>query len=260
MRAIGQCVCVRRSFEELVREAEHADIAGWDFRWLDGRAYEERPSWRYFDLVVERAGAVSSLLDLEVGNGNMIAALPRLPPLTVGTEGYEPNVAVAANCLRSRGAHLVCPDTCGRRLPFRSDSFDLVTSRHPVATWWDEIFRVLQPGGRYLSQQVGPHSLRELTEYLVGPDPSGSLRDPETARAAAERAGLAVTTLRAERPKTEFYDIGAVVYFLRLVVWIVPDFSVERYRDRLRALHDQIVRDGAFTTFASRFLIECLKQ
>jgi len=50
------------------------------------------------------------------------------------------------------------------------------------------------------------------------------------------------------------------VYFLRLVVWIVPDFSVERYRDRLRALHDQIVHDGAFTTTASRFLIECVKQ
>jgi hypothetical protein len=49
------------------------------------------------------------------------------------------------------------------------------------------------------------------------------------------------------------------VYFLRLVVWIVPDFSVARYRDRLRTLHEQIVRDGAFATSASRFLIEALK-
>ena len=33
-------------------------------------------------------------------------------------------------------------------------------------------------------------------------------------------AGLVVTDLRHERPRTEFYDVGAVVYFLRLVVWI----------------------------------------
>ena len=56
-----------------------------------------------------------------------------------------------------------------------------------------------------------------------------------------------------------FDDIGAVVYFLRLVIWIVPGFTVERYRDRLRALHEQIQRDGPFVAHASRFLIEATK-
>jgi hypothetical protein len=144
-------------------------------------------------------------------------------------------------------------------LPLRDDAFELVTSRHPVATWWDEIARVLRPGGTYLSQQVGPDSLRELAEYLMGPLPAGSARDPDAAVTAAEHAGLVVTDLRVERPRTEFYDIGSVVYFLRLVVWIVPDFSVPRYRDRLRALHEHIVRDGCFATTASRFLIEASK-
>src|SRR6478672_5325411 len=32
-----------RSFEELVAEADSADIRGWGFGWLDGRAIEERP-------------------------------------------------------------------------------------------------------------------------------------------------------------------------------------------------------------------------
>jgi hypothetical protein len=53
-----------------------------------------------------------------------------------------------------------------------------------------------------------------------------------------------------------FYDVGAVVYFLRLVIWIVPNFSVERYRDRLWSLHQQIGRDGRYVAHASRFLIE----
>jgi hypothetical protein len=95
------------------------------------------------------------------------------------------------------------------------------------------------PGGSYLSQQVGPQ---------------------EAARHAAEQAGLVVTDLRVERPRTEFYDIGAVVYFMRLVVWIVLDFSVARYRKQLMRLHEQIEHDGAFRTSASRFLIEAVKQ
>ena len=49
------------------------------------------------------------------------------------------------------------------------------------------------------------------------------------------------------------------VYFLRLVVWIVPGFSVAKFRERLRALHEQIQREGAFVGFASRFLIEASK-
>lgn len=245
-----------RSFDELIDEAEHAPILGWDFTWLDGRAVEERPSWRYFDLVAERAARVDRLLELQVGAGTMISALPAVPPLTVGTEGYGPNVTAAARRLRCRRAHLVWADDQRNRLPFRDETFQLVASRHPIATPWSEIGRVLRAGGSYLSQQVGPHSLHDLTEYLMGPQPPGSRRDSQLLRRSAEQAGLIVTDLRHERPRTSFFDIGAVVYFLRLVVWIVPGFSVDAYRDRLRALHDQIQQEGVFHTTASRILIE----
>lgn len=216
---------------------------------------EERPTWRYFDLVAERAADVATLLELQVGAGTMISALPAVPPVTVGTEGYGPNVGEAARRLRARRAHLVWADA-ERRLPFRCGAFELIVSRHPTVTPWSEVARVLRPGGSYLSQQVGPHSLRDLTEFLMGPQPLGSRRDPELLRRLAEEAGLVVTTLRHERPRTSFFDIGAIVYFLRLVVWIVPGFSVDAYRDRLMALHDKIESDGGFHTTASRLLIE----
>ena len=77
--------------------------------------------------------------------------------------------------------------------------------------------------------------------------------------ARAEQAGLSVTDLRTQRLRTVFNDVGAVVYFLRLVVWIVPGFTVDRYREQLRALHAQIQRDGPFVAHASRFLIEARK-
>src|SRR5580704_9812515 len=100
-------------------------------------------------------------------------------------------------------------------LPFVGALFDLVTSRHPITTWWTEIGRVLRPGGSYLSQQVGKDSLKELSELIMGPHLQGSTRDPRVAEQQAADAGLVVTDLREERLQTVFYDIGAVVYFLR---------------------------------------------
>jgi SAM-dependent methyltransferase len=177
----------------------------------------------------------------------------------VAAEGYAPNLWVAARRLRSRGAFVVAAQFDRPALPFTGDTFDLVTSRHPVVTWWEEVERVLRPGGTYLSQQVGPNSVRELGEFMMGPLPPWSAREPELARVRAEEAGLSVVDLRAERLRTVFHDVGAVVYFLRLVVWIVPGFTVDRYRDRLRALHEQIERDGPYVAHASRFLIEATK-
>ena len=67
-----------------------------------------------------------------------------------------------------------------------------------------------------------------------------------------------MTGLRTASLHTEFRDVGAVVYFLRKVVWMVPDFTVERYRDRLAALHRRIETEGPFTATTTRFLIEAV--
>jgi SAM-dependent methyltransferase len=245
------------TFSELVAEAVSAPIDGWDFSWLQGRATEERPSWHYSEMVADRIATATSMLDLQCGGGEMLGSLSRFPPLMVATESWAPNVELAARRLISRGGHVVVADDS---LPFPDESFDLITSRHPVQTSWDEVARVLQQDGTFLSQQVGPHTLRELTEFMRGPQPPISSRDPLLAEALATAADLRVEDLRIERLRTVFYDIGAVVYFLRLVVWIVPDFDIERDRDRLLALHEQIQSEGSFVAHAARFLIEVSKS
>jgi SAM-dependent methyltransferase len=248
-----------RSFDALVDEADDAPIQGWDFSWLHGRAEEERPSWGYHRLLASRVAGASVVIDLQSGGGELLAGLPELPDVLVATEGWAPNVTVAGRRLRPLGAHVVAAHDDRPALPFRDGAADLVTARHPITTWWAEIARVLRPGGTFLSQQVGPHSVGELTEYFLGPQPAVAKRDPALARAGAEAAGLEVVDLRSERLRTVFYDIGAIVYFLRLVVWTVPGFSVEAYRDRLAELHGQIERGGPFVAYASRFLIEARK-
>jgi aminoglycoside phosphotransferase len=57
----------------------------------------------------------------------------------------------------------------------------------------------------------------------------------------------------------EFRDIGAVVYYLRKVIWMVPGFTVAAHRDRLRALHERITAEGPFTTRSARMLVEARK-
>jgi SAM-dependent methyltransferase len=249
-----------RPFDDLVSEAAAVSVDGWDFSWLDGRATEERPPWGYARMMADRLARASAALDLDTGGGEVLASAPALPRLTVATESWPPNLARATARLAPRGAAVVGVAQ-EAPLPFLADSFDLVLSRHPVRAPWDEIARVLRPGGTYLSQEVGPASVFEVVEYFRGPQPPEvrTRRSPEHARRAAEAAGLRVTALRTAALRAEFFDIGAVVYFLRKVVWMVPDFTVERYRDRLRRMDDHIRAHGPFVATTTRFLVEAEK-
>ena len=246
------------TFDELIAEGNAVPLEGWDFSWFEGRATEERPSWGYSRLLGQRMAEATSALDIQTGGGEVLAGIPKPPPRLVATESWPPNVGVARRNLAPLGATVVeVPDAPS--FPFEDASFDLVVSRHPVNTWWDEIARVLTPGGTFLSQQIGDGTVRELREAMVGPERPRPTRASDDAAKAARAAGLTVLDLRQEALRTVFHDIAAVVYFLRKVVWIVPDFTVERYREQLWRVHEQICREGAFVAHAQRFLIEARK-
>jgi SAM-dependent methyltransferase len=241
-------------FDELVAEADAVSVAGWDFSWLDGRATEERPPWGYQRLIGERMARASVALDLQTGGGEVLAGVPRLAPVTVATESWPPNVTRARQRLGPRGVTVV-HDRDEPPFPFQDNSFDLVVSRHPVRAWWSEIARVLAPGGTYLSQEIGPGNVVELKELFRGPLPGERL----ASREQAEAAGLEVVDVRQARTRIEFFDVGAIVYFLRKVIWIVPGFTVAEHRHKLRELHEKITADGPFVTHSSRVLIEARK-
>lgn len=245
-----------RSYDDLIEEASSVDVSGWDFSWLDGRATEERPEWGYSRLLAAALAEADSALDLQTGGGEVIDTAAQLPPHTTVTEGWPPNVEAARKRLQPRGVRVVALDE-DASLPFADATFDLVTARHPVASHWSETARVLRPGGRYLAQHVGPASAFELIEWFLGPlsDDIRDGRHPRHDREGATTAGLVVDEIRTARLRMEFFDIGAVVYILRKCVWWVPDFSVERYADRLRTLDAVIRQDGAFVAHSSRLLV-----
>ncbi|MGO4455557.1 class I SAM-dependent methyltransferase [Arthrobacter sp. RAF14] len=247
------------TFEELIELGGTADVSGWDFAWLDGRATEERPAWGYAGLLAERLATASASLDIQTGGGEVLAQAHTFPPVAVATESWPPNVAKATALLHPRGVAVVA-DQDEPPLPFADGAFDLVTSRHPASIHWEEIARVLRPGGVYFAQHVGPASVFELIEFFLGPQPEARRgRDPERETAGARAAGLEIADLRTARLRIEIRDVAAVVYLLRKVIWWVPGFTVEKYRDRLRDLHELIQAEGPFVAHSTRHLIEARK-
>jgi SAM-dependent methyltransferase len=251
---------VGRSFDALVNEASEAPVDGWDFSWLDGRATEERPSWGYHRLLSQRLATATAALDIQTGGGEVLAGAgpQNFPPTMVVTEAWPPNVAKATALLHPLGAAVVAAPE-DSPLPFADRAFDLVTSRHPATVHWSEIARVLAPDGTYFAQHVGSGTNVEITEFFLRPFEVGLDRHHDIEAERARSAGLEVVQCRNERLHLEFFDVGAVVFFLRKVVWTVPDFTVDRYHDRLTDLHQQIERDGAFHSTMSRTLFEVRK-
>jgi hypothetical protein len=78
-------------------------------------------------------------------------------------------------------------------------------------------------------------------------------------RADAQAAGLQIVETRMEKMRAEFFDIGAVVYFLRKPIWTVPDFTVEPYDGPLREVHEHIQAEARFVTRPTRVLVEARK-
>jgi SAM-dependent methyltransferase len=248
------------TYDELIAEGDAVPVDGWDFSWFDGRATEQRPPWGYSRLLSERLRRALAVLDIQTGGGEVTAGALRAagadgPAVLAATESWPPNVALARASLAPFGGEVaeVADDDS---LPFPSGSFDLVVSRHPAEIVWPEITRVLKPGGAYFSQQVGAGSNRELTEFMMGPQPVSQSRSPQVAVAEATEAGLEVVDLREQALRVEFFDVAAVVHFLKKVLWTVPGFTVAGYREPLARMHEHIQANGSFVCHSQRFLIE----
>ena len=53
-----------------------------------------------------------------------------------------------------------------------------------------------------------------------------------------------------------FLDVGALVYYLRAIPWVVPNFSVDTHLAQLLRLQQRLVADGELTFIDRSFLIE----
>jgi SAM-dependent methyltransferase len=243
------------SYEELEAEALAAPFSGWDFSWLSRRSSTEPLPWSYRREVARYSGSAGCMLDMGTGGGEVLSRLVRQPGAqagaqpgaeparTVAVEAWPPNVPVAAARLRPLGIPVVQnesppdnvePDGPGGRLPFRDGAFDLVINRHE-AFRAAEVSRVLAPGGAFVTQQVDFSSYEGLYRLLGLTAPAQRDSWLPLALRQVAGAGLRVVTAVGGEEIQRFDDVAAVIYYLRVISWAIPGYSLPAHRERLRA-------------------------
>lgn len=235
-------------FDSLMEEAMRRPFVGWDVSY-DGRI-KTVPPWD-FDAIVDRAARVSpDLLDLGTGGGEWLAARPNLPPRTVATEGWPPNVPVARARLAPLGIDVVAvdgaPDNIDQNvssrdgaLPFADGAFHLVVSRHE-SYLPGEIRRVLASTGFFLTQQVASGAAADFYRLLDEVVPSvQAIWNLAFAVRQARDAGLAVEEQGEGFETMVFADVGALAWYLVNLPFVYPDFSIAGARDALHRLHEE---------------------
>ena len=250
--------------EELKRiwkaEEDCAFIKGWDFSHIKGR-YEDADClpWDYKAIVRGALRDDMKLLDYDTGGGEFLLSLGHPYSNTAATEGYPPNVKLCMEKLLPLGIDIrECKDAA--RIPFEDESFDIIINRHGDF-YPPEIERLLKPGGMFITQQVGSENDRELVQMVLPdaekPFPHENLREQ---RERFTDAGFDILQADEAFGPICFYDVGAFVWFARIIEWEFPGFSVESCFDRLLKLQEKIERDGKICGTTHRYLIVARKR
>lgn len=242
-----------------LQEERIAHIRGWDFSHIDGRYREEEDlPWDYAQIIRQRLTSDSRLLDYDTGGGEFLLSLHHPHACTAATEGYPPNVALCRERLLPLGVDFrPCDDPA--HIPFNDAAFDVIINRHGDLNA-AEFYRLLAPGGLFITQQVGAYNDRELVNMVL---PDAPLPFPQQTlalqKAAFEQAGFTILQAEEAYRPIVFYDVGAFVWFARIIAWEFPDFSVEKCFDRLLKMQDKIEQNGCVRGTIHRFLLVAQK-
>ena len=237
-------------------EEEQQPFVGWDFSYLDGRMTQDSHPWSYVERATSLIQSAEAVLDLDTGGGERLLDLQsHWPPQVVATEAYPPNVFEAHRQLAPAGGAVVWAESNEiNNLPFTAESFDLILNRHG-AFKPDELARILRPGGTFLTKQVHGLWAHDLMS-LFGAAPQWPDATPERYVPMLEQAGLTMIEVADWRGKLRFTDVGAIVYYLKAVPWLVPEFSVATHQDVLFDLQSRLDSGEELNFFAGTYLIE----
>jgi len=241
-------------------EQEIAHIKGWDFSHIRGRYKEEDDlPWDFENIIKSYLNDTDYLLDMETGGGEFLLSFMANAKYTAAIEGYEPNIKICEDRLLPLGIDFKACDG-GDILPFEDNYFDIITNRHGQYNI-NEIKRTLKSGGVFLTQQVGAENDRELVELLIGdveiPFPEAYL---SIARQKFTDNGFDIVEADEVYRPIEFYDVGALVWFARVIDWEFPGFEVEKYQDNLFKAQKILDKEGVIKGKIHRYYFVAKKK
>ena len=244
------------------KEEDIAYIHGWDFSHIHGR-YEEEDDlpWNFRDVIRKYLKDEMKLMDMDTGGGEFLLTFNHPHENTAAIEGYPPNVELCKEVLLPMGIDFREAYGGCERLPFDDESFDVVTNRHGSFRI-DELRRVLKPNGLFLTQQVGAENDRDLVNLLLPhitelpfPDEYLSVREKELIT-----HGFDVLECGEVYRPIRFFDVGALVWFARIISWEFPGFSVESSLEQLYKSQQIIDAKGVIEGSIHRFYVVARKR
>lgn len=243
-----------------LKEQEVAYIHGWDFSHISGRFEEDNDlPWDYKQIILSYLKGDIKLLDIDTGGGEFLLSLHHPYHNTSATEGYPPNVLLCERTLLPLGIDFKKMSQYNS-MPFDDNSFNIVINRHGNYNV-EELYRVIKPNGLFITQQVGSHNDRKLIELLCPdlpkPFPNATLQiQSELFR----KEGFSIIRGEEAYRPIKFYDIGALVWFARIIEWEFQGFSVDNNFDRLIEAQRILDCTGSIDGTIHRYLIVAQKQ
>lgn len=240
-------------------EEKVAHIHGWDFSHIRGRYEEEMDlPWNYEKIIRQYLKNDMDILDYDTGGGEFLLSLKHPFHRTAATEGYPPNVELCKERLLPLGIDFkACNDPAN--IPFENESFDIVINRHGEFNA-EELYRVLKKGGLFITEQVGGDNERDLVEMVLPntEKPFAHLNLKEQKKVFEDVGFQILEKVEAYRP-IKFYDVGAFVWFARIIEWEFPGFSVDRCFEHLLEMQKMIEKKGKVEGTIHRYLIVAKK-
>ncbi|PHG42811.1 class I SAM-dependent methyltransferase [Bacillus toyonensis] len=242
-------------------DSANTNFSGWDFSFISetGRMKSEPLSWSYGSTAFQLIQHAKSMLDMGTGGGELLSMLQPFPPTIYATEGYAPNVPISRKKLEPLGV-IVVEVKDDAALPLQDAQFDLIVNQHESYAA-SEVNRILSPNGIFLTQQAGGLDCAELNKQFGTPlNSEFASWSLETACNELKENGFTILDAKEEFPLQRFYDIGAIVYYLKAIPWQTPDFTVERYYEELYRIHEIMLQKGYFDVKQHRFIIKAFRN
>ena len=250
---------VNELIENWKTEEQIAYIHGWDFSHIHERYTEQEDlPWDYRAVIEEYLHPEMKILDIDTGGGEFLLSLRHPHENIAAMENFSPNVKLCQEILLPLGIDFRPGDGKGK-IPFDDGAFDMVINRHGDFNA-SEIYRVLKPGGFFITQQVGAENDRELVELLCGKTET-PFPDQYLSITAGKFEDVGFTVLRGDeafRP-IRFFDVGALVWFARIIQWEFPGFSVATHLKKLLKAQRILEEQGSIDGSIHRFLLTAQK-
>ncbi|WP_339258916.1 class I SAM-dependent methyltransferase [Paenibacillus sp. FSL R5-0713] len=233
---------------------------GWNFSSMN--VVSENIGWNFYEEVARRTRSSDLLLDIGTGGGEAVLSIAGKALLLVGIDLAQGMIETAQQNLRTAGTHsnVRFLQMDAEKLAFPDSFFNVVSSRHSRFSA-SEVFRVLDTGGIFLTQQVSEHDKSNISAVFgrgqsLGIQP-GTLM--ERYKHELHEAGFHDIQAR-EYDAIEYYATPDDLLFLLTHAPIIPGFGeTASDPERFQQFVETYRCDQGIRTNSARFMLTARK-